>query len=85
MAPVKSKTAHGLRPRAPRHCYRGRAVRLQLADVDLQRDVGHPIPSFGYSDSLDKKKRYAQSILQVDPTGLASRPLPVLIVSAATD
>src|SRR5580700_291336 len=32
--------------------------------------------SFGYSDSLDKKKQYVQSILQVDPLGLASRWKP---------
>jgi hypothetical protein len=32
--------------------------------------------SFGYSDSLDRKKQYVQSILQVDPLGLASRWKP---------
>ncbi|WP_228881864.1 hypothetical protein [Paraburkholderia saeva] len=29
--------------------------------------------SFGYSASFDRKKQYLQSILQVDPLGLASK------------
>ena len=29
--------------------------------------------SLGYSDSFDKKKQYVQSILHVDPLGLANR------------
>src|SRR5580658_7983060 len=32
--------------------------------------------SFGYSASLDRKKQYVQSMLQVDPLGLASRWKP---------
>jgi hypothetical protein len=32
--------------------------------------------SFGYSDSFDKKKQYVQSMLQVEPLGLASKWKP---------
>jgi hypothetical protein len=32
--------------------------------------------SFGYNDSLDKKKQYVQSMLQVEPLGLASKWKP---------
>src|SRR5580658_10240155 len=32
--------------------------------------------SFGYSASLDRKKQYVQSMLQVDPLGFASRWKP---------
>jgi hypothetical protein len=49
-------------------------VRLdQLPDVRVQELVGHPEAATGYNISLERKKQYEQSRLQIAPVGLASR------------